>query len=216
MMDNHDTRKIFADVIASTQCPFAKKGQVHYGSIWTPQFELSEQTLIWTHEMIAFVDVVPTINPDGFVIGALGTQAPDTLYELSHFVCHVLNDLTIQSRKSPLTQKEVTVDGWQFSFQKIRMFLVVMSSVYPQTNSRYSPVPNSTFMFFQPEVAFDNFMPHSEHDPRTRRLKTMIRQDFVRAGKEYDINIVASSSEASKYVKPLNLGDPVVEWWKDL
>jgi hypothetical protein len=44
----------------------------------------------------------------------------------------------------------------------------------------------------------------------------MIRQDFVRAGKEYDINIVANSSEASKYVKPLNLGDPAVEWWKDL
>jgi len=215
-MDNQYTRECFARVIASTQCPFAKKGQLHYGSTWTSQIEFSEQARIWTREMAKFTKLVPLTNPDGFVIGVLGKQTPGTLHELSHFVCHTLNDLTIQSRGSPLTKKEVTADGWQFSLQEIRMFLVVMSSVYPQTNSRYSPVPNSAFMFFQPEVAFDNFIPHSEHDPRTQRLKVVIRQDFIRAGKEYDIRITASSSEVSKYVKPLNLGDPIVEWWNDL
>lgn len=71
-------------------------------------------------------------------------------------------------------------------------------------------------MFFQPEASFDNFMPYSEHDQRTQHQKVAIRKTFVRADKEYDTTIVADSSEVAKYVKPLNLGDPVVEWWKHL
>ena len=215
-MDDPNTRKLFANVITSTQCPFAKKGRVHYGTTWSGQIEFTQQTKIWTQEMTRFIELVSITNPDGFVIGVHGGQSPKTLHELSLFVCHTLNELTIQSHGNPLKQNEVCVDGWQFSFHGIRMFLVVMSSVYPQTNSRHSPLSHSTFMFFQPEVSFDNFMPHSVHDPRTQRQKKMIQKAFVSAGKEYDTMIVASSSEISKYVKPLNLGDPVVEWWKNL
>jgi YqcI/YcgG family len=215
-MDDSYTRKIFTDVIVSTQCPFAKKGRVHYGTTLIGQIEFTQQTKIWTQEMNSFIELVPVINPDGFVIGVHGEQSPKSLQELAHFVSNTLNELTIHSRGRPLQQNEVCAEGWQFSFCEIRMFLVVMSSVYPQTNSRYSPVPDSTFMFFQPEASFDNFMPHSEYDTRTQRLKLVIRQDFVRAGKEYDVTIVTSSSEVSKYVKPLNLGDSVVEWWKYL
>jgi hypothetical protein len=215
-MDNPDTHKAFANVTTSTQCPFAKKGRIHYGTTWSGLIEFTEQIRVWTHEMTAFVQLVPTVNPDGFVIGVNGESSPKTRQELSLFVCRTLNELTIHSRGYPLTQKEVSTDGWQFFFRGIRMFLVVMSSVYLKTNSRYSPVPDSTFMFFQPETSFDNFMPHSEHDPRTQRQKAAIRNAFVRAGKEYDTAIVTSTSEVSKYVKPLNLGDAVVEWWKYL
>ncbi len=215
-MDNPDTHKTFANVITSTQCLFAKKGQIHYGTTWSGLIEFAEQTKVWTHEITEFVQLVPILKPDGFVIGANGESSPKTLQELSLFVCRTLNELTVHSRGYDLSQKEVSTDGWQFSFQGIRMFLVVMSSVYPKTNSRYSPVPNSTFMFFQPEASFDNFMPHSEHDPRTQRQKKAIRNSFANAGKGYDITIATSTSEVSKYVKPLNLGDPVVEWWKHL
>ena len=215
-MKNSVTQEFFSNIIDSTHCPFANKGTLNYGSLWPKQLELEMQIRIWNQEMTMFTDSVPTKNPDGFVIGAVGKQAPSTLHELTLFIRYVLNNLTIMSRGYHLTEKEVEENRWQFCFKGIRMFLVVMSSVYPRANSRYSPAPNSVFMFFQPEVAFNTFIPHSENDPKTQRLKEVIRRKFVCAGQEYDIDIVTNPSEASKYVKPLNLGEPVIKWWKDL
>lgn len=215
-MSNQDMCARFADVISSTQCPFAKKGNLYYGSTWTPRLRLEEQVPIWAKEMVEFIRIMPSCNPDGFVVGGIGEQIPATIEKLSLFVSTVLKDFTTFDRGSPLLECEVAEHSWQFTFKGTRMFLVVMSSVYQSTNSRYSPIPESVFMFFQPEAAFDNFMPYHEHDPRTKHIKTRIRQEFVSAGKAYDVNIVTNPSEASKYIKPLNVGDPVVKWWKNL
>lgn len=207
---------LFAEVINSTQCPFAKKGIIEYGSIWHGSLCLDEQIAVWGSELEIFVEKTINQNLDGFVVSGCGPQTPKTLEELSKFVCAVLSRLTQMSSGIPLKKRDIEQAEWQFLYKSTRMFLVVMSSIYDTTNSRYSPIPESVSLLFQPEKSFSNFMPHSEFDPRTVHLKGVIRRDFVTAGKVYDIAIVTNSLEAIKYVKPLYVGDEPIIWWKNL
>lgn len=206
--------QLFARLIKSTKCPFATKAQVEYGEMWSRDTDLPSMVHRWADELRTFVVKAHTAKLDGIILSGHGKHVPSDLHGLAECVRVILSGLTGLDRGTGLTQTEIEDPGWQFSFGGERMFLVTFASLYSANNARHSPVPDSMFMFFQPEFSFDHFMPYSEHDPRTHRLKAAIRRDFTSANMTYDLNIVGSCHEALKYIKPLNLDDPPVKWWK--
>lgn len=211
---SENAEQLFIRLIKTTKCPFATKAQIGYGSVWRNGVDLTDMVPIWADEIGTFVATAHDSKLDGFILSGYGEHVPCNLEALAQFVRVVLFGLIKLDRGTEITSAEVEGLGWQFTFGGVRMFLATFASFYDVNNARHSPVSNSVFLFLQPELSFDRFMPYSEHDPRTQQLKAAIRSGFARAGVSYDQKIVESSSETLKYVKPLNLGDPSVEWWK--
>ena len=107
---------------------------------------------------------------------------------------------------------DVVAEDWQFSFNGTRFFITTFAPFYGSGHSRFSARQDSAFIYFQPEYSFDHHGVFAGN-PDRERLKERVRQAFANGGTEYSVILVKQPIEAYKYVKPLKVGDPPVEWW---
>lgn len=206
--------KIFSQIIKGTMCPFASKARVDYASLWDENTPLPDMIKLWHGELEKFSNAMHDSPFDGFVLVGVGDKIAQDIATLSEFVRTVLDGIAELDCGQTLDSQDIIQTDWQFTFSGQRMFLVTFASFYPENNPRHSSVNQSVIMFLQPEFSFDRFIPHSEHDPRTHRLKENIRRDFSLGGMPYDKSIVGSPHDPIKYIKPLNLGEAPVRWWE--
>lgn len=206
--------KRFNNLVKKTDCIFATSAKVwsapDFNSAWS-----IERNLEGTCEVLKrFNKCAESEGLDGLVIEIYGENHGKNISELSVTVNRVLRYL---SDKDPTgihcMEKNILDSKWRFSFGGQTFFITVFAPCYPVNHPRYSHNDNSTFIFLQPEFSFDH---HGISSANVKRdaIKEKIRKKFKDNGSAYNVNLVKQNIEVYKYVKPLNIDDSPIEWWK--
>ena len=105
-----------------------------------------------------------------------------------------------------------------FKYSQLTFFITTFLPCYAEDNSRFTFGVQECFILFQPELsfAFKDLPPDTPRtawqNPKTSRDK--IRAAFRDAGREYLIRNTTAYPMCYDMIKPLNINDPIVEWWK--
>ena len=103
------------------------------------------------------------------------------------------------------------VAGWQFTFGGERFFVTTHAACYPRSHSRHAYGCGQTLFAFHPEHSFDS----PRFNVNGPVFHNVVQKLFANNGQAYaDGAAMRTRVEAAKYVKPLNLDDAVVEWWR--
>jgi hypothetical protein len=108
-------------------------------------------------------------------------------------------------------EEDILQPGWHFRFAHTEFFVAAFAPCYPETSARYAFGADGTVILLQPESSFK--AQGLKKDEKTKALRQGIRDAYRNAGRPYDGGIIAGNLEAPRYVKPLRLEDPRVEWW---
>lgn len=207
--------KEFAQIINSTACPFAPKSKMEFSDKWDEGKSFDENIDTLAIRLKEFTNTCESREMDGFIMEVTGKDSPTDIESLAKLLKKTLTNLESRDEKSDKAlEKDILDPSWQFTFNGSRLFIITFAPFYPESSPRHSPRKDGTFIFFQPESSFHLHIPHPESDPRTVNLKVKIRDAFKKQGRPYDESIVNSKSDSLKYIKPLNIGDPVVKWWE--
>lgn len=206
----------FNKIKLSTHCPFAERSKIWTADEWKNDLSFEENMTTVAIRLKDFTEKSFDQKLDGFVIEIHGEDYSRNLPSL----CHTLKSTLISLSKSDPMGKnsmdnEIMDVNWQFEFNNERLFLITFAPFYQESHPRFSPIQNSIFIFLQPESSFDFNIAPPPGDPKVIKLKAKIRSDFENNGQSYDHGIADLPYEALKYIKPLNIGDDPVYWWRD-
>lgn len=199
----------------STKCPFARSARLIIGTV---RFiggnrHLDRSVLEMIPRLVRMTQNGRERYLDGFMLRLPGSYGRD-INGLGHTLNRVLRLL---AENDPTGQNcfggDVLAEDWQFSFNGTRFFVTTFAPFYQQGHSRYSGTKKSVFIYFQPEYSFDNHGIFAGN-PNRDHVKDSIRNLFRVARIPYDVDLIEQPIEAVKYVKPLRLGDPPVQWWR--
>jgi len=212
-MDN-ETIDHFRPIKKKTNCLFARSAKVWGSKIWDDQLSLEDNVTNSLASLALFMKLAKGLHLDGFVFEIPGrdfNRNVHTFGDAVRRICFTINP-------HAMTRSYIDKKGWYFEIGKESIFLTTFSSCYNSNSSRYTYGVNSGFLLLQPEfsfawkdIGFDTATTNWD-DPQTMRDK--IRVEFKKNGQEYEIPNTIHYPASHHVVKPMNLGDPVVEWWK--
>jgi hypothetical protein len=196
-----------------THCVYARSSRIWFPPKWQRAATLEEYVDLAVPSMLRFLDIGRQRQLDGWVL-----EVPDafgrTLDELARSTSRILTRLCRHDADARLSMlRDPGRREWQFVMRGTHLYVLAFASCYPRDSSRYAFDVGSTMLLFQPEHAFDRRIPEGEERIPTE-VRERIRRDFAAHGRPYDLRITLASREAWRYVKPLRLGDPPVEWWE--
>jgi hypothetical protein len=202
----------FEDLRRSTKCPFAHMARLIGASLTGPG-NLDRRIIRLVPRLIRMTNEGREKRLDGFILRIPARSLAADLEMLSKTVNHVLRFLAKHDPTGcDCFVADVVAEDWQFSFNGTRFFITTFAPFYGTGHSRFSARQDSAFIYFQPEYSFDHHGVFAGN-PDRERLKERVRQAFANGGTEYSVILVKQPIEAYKYVKPLKVGDPPVEWW---
>jgi hypothetical protein len=210
-------------------CPFAKRAVV-----WENEFEWDEKASI-NENVDNFVeaDLKPFIEKNGQLksaddlpIDGIVLEAPGKIFgkDVNHFAEFFRR---VMVRISPESVRQLQHlqpdengifwdDGWQFSYDGERLFIITLAPYYPETNSRNNYQNESVMIFFQPEWSFRKKL--GMRKEIRDKAKSQVRKKFKDKNQDYQCNIMlrtpdSKAHEAPRYVKPTNKDDEAIRWW---
>lgn len=197
----------FAPVRDGVRCPFARRARLWGSPDWDPSLSPGRNLRAALPHLERFTRVSRHEGLDGFVLEITGARWGRSVRALARTVRGVLGWL---ARRDPTghdsLRERVDAEGWQFTFNGERLFVVAFAPCYGPGSARHAFGAPGTYLLFQPEHSFDAFA-------ITPELRDAIRAGFEAGGQGYDLEIMRAPLEAPRYVKPLRIGDPVVAWW---
>jgi hypothetical protein len=197
----------FATIQERTACPFAKLATLWGAPLWDRQLDVEGNAHSIASALRQFSRLQRWHVLDGFVVEIDDERKVMSFRDLcTTFVS--LNALDEASSNLFLT--DVRSVNWRFCFCDVRMFVTISSPLYGPDSPRETDGHRSTFVFFQPEPSF---LDRNQLFGIFRERFANIRQRFADIGKPNDCEIMSRPYRAPRYVKPLRLGDPEVEWW---
>ena len=223
------TLRSFETIQKETACPYAKAARLWGAPPWNPDKTIEDNVSGIVNPLEKFVHLQRWEILDGFVIEIPDDHLVGDIKRLSRTLRSILKSLNLlDSFKPNLFDREVKSSDWNFEFQGARMFLIVFSPLYDRESSRETYGEKSTFIMLQPQKSiWDKALRDDERDEQEKeenrpvlvkifsRRFSNIRQRFADIGKPYDGPIMRAPYQAPRYIKPLRLGDPEIEWWKD-
>jgi hypothetical protein len=203
----------FENLRRSTKCPFARAARL-VGCSLAGRGTLERRVMRLVPLLLRMTKEGRARRLDGFILQIPAHGFATDLAMLSRTVNRTLRALAEHDPTGSdcFAKRDVVAEDWQFSFNGTRFFITTFAPFYGPGHSRYSGRKDSAFIYFQPEYSFDH---HgiSVANPDRERLKERVRCAFEESGVGYSIALVRQPIEAYKYVKPLKVGDPPVEWW---
>lgn len=210
------SRERFNNVIGKSLCPFAQRAKIWGAPDIDDQNDLAHNILRIAEVLRRFCRVAPSEGLDGFVIRL---HAPAQLRNLTSFSTafqDLANGLgranTAYGMDNPM-EKDISSPEWRFTFGGVSFFITTFAPFYRGDHPRFSWCRKSAFIFMQPEFSFDHHGIHSGN-PKRGSIKESIRQGFARNSAGYSPELVDQPFEALKYIKPLQVDDPPVRWWR--
>lgn len=153
-----------------------------------------------------FCRIAPREGLDGFAI-VMPASSGRALAQLGHSVNLTLRQLSARDPAGEnCMEQNILLPGWHFKFAGTEFFVAAFAPCYPETSARYAFGADGTVILLQPESSF-------KAQVLTKAVRQSIRDAYRNAGRPYDGGIIAGNLEAPRYVKPLRLEDPRVEWW---
>jgi hypothetical protein len=208
-----ESSRRFASIQNATECIFASAANMWGCPAYDDRVSLTDNLREWLPLFTLFCRVSEDFKIDGLVLELPGHfgEAIETLGRTT------LDVLEYLSANDPLgvgcMQKTVEDSTWWFSFEGEKLFILTFGPCYPITNSRYGFQADHTYLVFQPIHAFSRHLPDGEIQ-KSRRSREEIRRRYANAGRPYDLAITLSPYEVHRYVKPIRVGQPPVNWWR--
>ena len=215
---------------AQVRCPFAKVSK-----LWENRFEWDVSKSIEKNveefveiDLKPFVETIESLEENGDrPIDGIALEAPGNIYAknldtFSEFFRRVLVTINEESVSQlyGLEPDENGIfwdDGWQFTYESHRLFIITTAPFYGIHNSRFNYGIKSAVILFQPEGSFKH---HLSREPNKRnRQRENARRNFEKHGQTYSTSksmltdSEGKAHEAPRYIKPLNLEDEPVRWW---
>lgn len=187
------------EAVSHTHCPYASRSNIIESNTQI-EGELDESSLIRIKR--EFHDLISSSSfeeIDGFKLD-ISTEIT-SVNQLAFILNNIL--LTINP---DVKNQDVTREGWRFSVLESPFFIVVMSSLYPDTHCRH--IPYGSTILFQPEHSFHRFIPRE----RRKQIAQSIRKIFLKQGIDY-VSLVEAASEPQKYILPIDINDGFINWW---
>jgi YqcI/YcgG family len=223
------TLRSFETIQRETACPYAKAARLWGAPPWDRDKSIEDNVSGMATPLGRFVHLQRWEILDGFVIEVSDDRLVGDMQSLSRTLRSILKSLNLLDCFKPnLFDREVRSSDWNFEFQGARMFLIVFSPLYDHQSSRETYGEKSTFIMLQPQRSIwnkvlrdDEKIEQEKKENRSvlveifSRRFANIRQRFADIGKPYDGPIQKAPFQAPRYIKPLRLGDPEIEWWKD-
>jgi FPC/CPF motif-containing protein YcgG len=214
-MQNHDPRHSFQRIIDLSQCAFAPRAKHDCLPPFPSDRPIADHIRSIRDELVQFVTSSRETRFDGFVCEFPDPKFGDTLDNLKRTVREVLNALSDQDPAGRHSMREdITKPEWFFSFAGERLYLVTFAPCYPADSSRRTLGDPTTYLVFQLHHSFERARPEGGEEI-VPKIKEVIRARHSAAGCPYDVAISLDPREAYRFVKPLKLGEPSVEWWHD-
>lgn len=213
MEDQKGIKKRFETLVKNTYCPFASFTKVWCAPSWsrTEKAEINiKKAILSFHKFVlkgiyqGYDIFVMEVREEAFIRGidSWATLLNKVLYEIH---------LTDVQKKEYFTVGIEKME-WDFVFAGVRFFIPTFTPFYDQSHSRYSFNRNAAFIVFQPDSTFDKFNINSKN-PNRDKITQAIRLNFLEHGVDYDVKLVKDSLKALRYIKPLEVGSPLVKWW---
>jgi YqcI/YcgG family len=223
------TLRAFETIQKETACPYAKQARLWGAPPWDEDKSIEENVDGIAVPLKKFVHLQRWEILDGFVIELSDDRLVGDMKCLSRTLRSILKALNLRDSCKPnLFEREVKSSDWNFEFLGARMFLIVFSPLYDRESSRETYGEKSTFVMLQPQKSIwekalrdDERNEQEKEEDRSVLVKIFsrrfanVRQRFAELGKPYDGPIMSAPFQAPRYIKPLRLGDPEIEWWKD-
>jgi hypothetical protein len=203
----------FAQIQNATECIFATTANMWGCSAYDDRLSLTDNLRAWLPLFTLFNRVAADFKIDSLVFEFPGDFG-DPVEKLGRTTLQVLDYL---SANDPLgaacMEKNLEDSTWWFSFAGEKLFILTFGPCYPTTNSRYGFQTSHAYLVFQPIHAFSRHLPDGDLQ-KSRRSREEIRRRYTSAGRAYDLTITLSPYEIYRYVKPVHLGEPPVNWWR--
>jgi hypothetical protein len=208
---------IFRTVQAETQCPFAKSAIITFARPIAVEFSIPEAAQQLYEDITTYVHEGIVTMPDGLAVALPNTVIGEDFNSLTSGFNSLYHALKTHDglSENAIASENIEDPSWQLTLVGQRLFTIIFSSLYPTNNPRHIPEADTTFIFFQPVQSFSSRIPADKNSAEFKRLKESIRSRFALAGRAYNGTINDDPREAAKYLKPQELGMPVVEWWKN-
>ena len=204
----------FEQIQSQTACPFASDA-----SLWgapAPMCGNSFRDNITNAvpDLIRFTNVCQHHAIDGYVLQLPIFEEIRGLEELAtyfHAALRVINGFDPESRAGQFD--DVLSSSWQFTFNGVKLFILVVSDFYTLQNSRSTLGVPGTYALFQPNISFKDLrIPRSKTEDVG--LRRQIRDTFAKKGQDYRGAIIDAPYEAPRFVKPVLGGAEIVRWWE--
>ena len=203
----------FQFIRLTTACPYANEASLWGAPIWNSSCSISQNIDSLLPYLISFTKAAVHEHLDGFVIEVNDDLLTQDMKILARWFREFLKTLAEKDLKpNAFDDVNIMQRGWQFSFNRIRLFISVFSPLYRIDHPRYSST--KTFIILQPETSFDHHNIGSRF-LESNKIKKQVRQRFAQLGKSYLDDVIDARIEASIYLPPRWEGDTSVNWWRE-
>ncbi|WP_236793802.1 hypothetical protein [Amycolatopsis sp. GM8] len=195
----------FTALLQSTACPYARLATTRFVPV--PYSPKSPDFLIMFRKRQPWLADPGT---DALIVAIHFSELGKTIDDHARLFRRLLNLVSDHEIAG-----NILTPGWQLQIHRTRVFATLFSPLYPARNPRSIQKGTYGYVMLQPEHSFHKLLPRNRLEEHQRvHIKHTIREAFDRSGKPYDALDRQPPTEAQKYVKPLHLGDPMIEWWK--
>ena len=204
----------FQKLFINTLCPFAKDAQFWLSPVWIKGSPFKENCSKITDSFQTFIAEGISQGFDAFIVEIVEENSIYSLSSWSNFLFHFLEAVHKSDRHSQrFFTDNIENMSWDFTYEGHRFFIPTFAPFYRSNHSRYSHAEHSAFIMFQPDSAFDKVGINSRTANR-KELSEKVQSVFRQKGIDYDIKLVRGSLKAHRFIKPLEVGDLPIEWWK--
>jgi hypothetical protein len=201
----HDLFDGFTELVESTACPYARLADIHFIPV---AYASGATDFLETFRM--YQSRLGEPKTDAVIVAIGLSELGESIDEHARTFRQLLQLLS-----GPSMSSDVLKPGWQLQIHQTRVFATMFSPIYPADNPRAISNGRYGYVMLQPEHSFHRLLPRDRLEPGQRmHIKSSIRDAFDRAGMPYDALDRDPPTEAQKYVKPLHIGDSMIEWWK--
>jgi len=206
------THEQFMGAVDKTQCIFAPTGKYWGADEWRNDEPFEANIERFAKGFYRFMTLAKKEKFKGFAL-RFPAQYSSTLEKLQQTVAKFLNALNqIDPAKSNCMQKNISHEGWKYSWSGETLFLTAFGTCYPLKHPRNPYGFDYTYFFFQPDFVLRNHPGLT--DGREQQSRDRILSNFRRNGMEY--NNEGKGKEVERYIRPMQARDPAVRWWESL
>lgn len=206
------TYQEFQTAIDRTRCILAPSGKYWGADDWDESLNLEENAAKFAKGFWHFMAVAHNEKFKGFAFRTPAHMS-DTLDKLSQTVAFFLQALNkVDPAKSDCLDKDISEQGWKYSWGGETMFLTAFGTCYPEKHPRNPYGFDKTYFFFQPDFVLRAHpsLTGGKED-RTRRR---ILESFEDEGMTFDNT--GKEKEQQRYIRPIEADDPAVHWWEHI
>lgn len=204
----------FDEVVSETRCPYSGLATWQELRPELPQSRADALEAL-VEQGRALRPKIARLDHEEIDMVAVEINHPELVADLGSFTEAVRHFIAGLHGGESYARGELSTDeaGWLLVVDGVRLFGLTFAPFYEKNHPRHSPT-GSAFIVIQFLFSFRKIRMSGLSRAGKRRLSDRVRVAFETAGVPYFAYITQDLPEALKMIKPLQMGDPPIRWWR--